>query len=653
MVSSYRQRSLPTRKNSSSKSSATSSGRRTLQNTVVTRSNTSTTMKDDKNKIESKEKRDLVMAPIINNLLSLKLKHPHHRLPHSELKNIVEIYQPHFQWLTLSLLKGRLRRKYAKFKHNQTTTIAPSPTSPTTPEDITTTPTRPVGGRPTGSTSSSSNHLTKCLDAARSEITLLYQKAVSESKKNGCVRTKPGTYKKIHEKVKVSRNLPTTFNFPYNSAKHRLLRHTKVDNVGVTVGHQSPLRDVENDVVDFIIQLGKIGSPVTCSQAIYLINDLIDGTVHQRRLIEWKKKQGIQQSPENFGRIGTAYWYAFLSRHHDRIRTKKGRKFELDRSKWTKYRNFSRMYDDVEEELVNAGLAVSLENPTWMDAKGNEVEEKKAVGMKVSTKLTRPEMCIVMDEVGCNINMTKDGHVNGTKFVVDKNDEAKQKASKKEKHFTCLGLTLLSGAALMCVVIIDGKSDDLLTRTGVEVESSLYDDSVLEGEDEHDRLLKNMGPGKQYPCGPTCSYEGKDIPCMVEFNPGGGINATILTNIFRTLDKLNIFSREEGIRPFVLLDGHSTRFDIEFLEYINDSDHRWSVCIGVPYGTSLWQVGDSVYQNGQFKVRITVKKEKILDVRSMKQMGLEILTTDIIPIVNYGWSGTFDNVQTNIKAILR
>ncbi len=314
--------------------------------------------------------------------------------------------------------------------------------------------------------------------------------------------------------------------------------------------------------------------------------------------------------------------------------------------------NFSRMYNDVEEELVNAGLAVSLENPTWMDTKGNVVEEKKAVGMKVSTKLLHPEMCIVMDEVGCNINMTKDGHVNGTKFVVDKNDEAKQNASKKDKHFTCLGLTLLSGEALMCVVIIDGKTDDLLTPSGVEVESSLYDDSVLQGEDEHDRLLKNMGPGKQYPCGPTCSYEGKDIPCMVEFNPGGGINATILTNIFRTLDKLNIFSREEGIRPFVLLDGHSTRFDIEFLEYINDSKHRWSVCIGVPYGTSLWQVGDSVYQNGQFKVRITVKKEKILDVRSMKQMGLEILSTDIIPIVNYGWSGTFDNVDTNIKAIL-
>jgi hypothetical protein len=58
--------------------------------------------------------------------------------------------------------------------------------------------------------------------------------------------------------------------------------------------------------------------------------------------------------------------------------------------------------------------------------------------MKVQTRLLWPDMCIVIDEVGRNINMTKHGHVNGTWFVVHKNDEAKQKASKKEKHFTLL-----------------------------------------------------------------------------------------------------------------------------------------------------------------------------------------------------------------------
>jgi hypothetical protein len=229
------------------------------------------------------------------------------------------------------------------------------------------------------------------------------------------------------------------------------------------------------------------------------------------------------------------------------------------------------------------------------------------------------------------------------------------KASKKEKHFTCLGLTLLSGEPLMCVVtIIDGKVDDLLIRSSVDVESRFYKTGELkDSNDKYDHLLENMGPGHQYPCGPTYSYNGKDIPCMVAFNPGGGITATILTDILRTLDKIEVFSHENEKRPFLLVDGHSTRFNIEFLEYINDPAHRWSVCIGVPYGTSLWQVGDSVHQNGQFKVKVTQKKEQLLEFQSCRQMGLDILPTDIIPIVNYAWNGSFDNVQTNKKSYLR
>jgi hypothetical protein len=204
----------------------------------------------------------------------------------------------------------------------------------------------------------------------------------------------------------------------------------------------------------------------------------------------------------------------------------------------------------------------------------------------------------------------------------------------------------------MCVVIVDGKTDDLLIRTGVDIECESYNPHLGEGQDKYDYLLNNMGPGHQYPGGPSCSYEGKTIPCMVAFNVGGGISATILTDIFRTLDKSEIFSPKNELRPFVLLDGHSTRFDLEFLNYINNNAHKWSVCIGVPYGTSLWQVGDSSYQNGQLKVKVTKKKEQILETRSTKQMGVEVIPTGIIPIVNYAWCGSFDNTETNNKAIL-
>jgi hypothetical protein len=192
-------------------------------------------------------------------------------------------------------------------------------------------------------------------------------------------------------------------------------------------------------------------------------------------------------------RIGKNYWYLFLSRNEKMIRSKKGRKFELDRSNWTKYGNFKNMYCDVEVEMIDAGIATKLPSPVSCDSQGKLVDEIDGVGMKVKVKLNCPDMCVVLDEVDCNLNMTKDGHTGGTKFVVGRDMEAKTKATKHEKHFTCLGLTALSGEPIMCVIIVDKKREDFLIRTGVDVSQDvIFDDSQnkVTGEVLHDRIYK-------------------------------------------------------------------------------------------------------------------------------------------------------------------
>jgi hypothetical protein len=74
----------------------------------------------------------------------------------------------------------------------------------------------------------------------------------------------------------------------------------------------------------------------------------------------------------------------------------------------------------------------------------------------------------------------------------------------------------------------------------------------------------------------------------------GSIAAHLLVQMLKTLDELNVFDRsEDDIPPFLLLDGYGSRFDLEVLEYVNSVETNWRVCIGVPYGTSYWQVGDS------------------------------------------------------------
>ena len=86
-----------------------------------------------------------------------------------------------------------------------------------------------------------------------------------------------------------------------------------------------------------------------------------------------------------------------------------------------------------------------------------------------------------------------------------------------------------------------------------------------------------------------------------------------LTEIFAYLDSFDLFADDQknGISPFMLLDGHQLHFDVNFLCYVNNDVSKWSICIGVPYVTAYWQVGDSSEQNDKFKMRLTKEKKKL------------------------------------------
>ena len=59
-------------------------------------------------------------------------------------------------------------------------------------------------------------------------------------------------------------------------------------------------------------------------------------------------------------------------------------------------------------ELVDAGLAVELDTPVWMDESGTECNEDNAYGYMVGHVLMFPEMCFVMDEVGGGVQVKRE-----------------------------------------------------------------------------------------------------------------------------------------------------------------------------------------------------------------------------------------------------
>ena len=143
------------------------------------------------------------------------------------------------------------------------------------------------------------------------------------------------------------------------------------------------------------------------------------------------------------------------------------------------------------------------------------------------------------------------------------------------KHFTLLGFTTLSGEPALCLVIIAGVQEALNVESGINpfVIETYVDTSDV------DYFDKNFGPGKLFPGGLTCKFNNKEIPCMVWWTPKGSIISQILAEVLKHIDSFDAFDRTDDKYPFLLLDGHQSRFEIPFHDYICNDQHKWQVCI--------------------------------------------------------------------------
>ena len=170
-----------------------------------------------------------------------------------------------------------------------------------------------------------------------------------------------------------------------------------------------------------------------------------------------------------------------------------------------------------------------------------------------------------------------------------------------------------------------------------------YGSCDFSGEEEDD-MERSIGNGKMFPLGPECTFNNKQAPTFCCCSENGSITSELLTKMLAHIDNCGIFDQSDGVAPFLLFDGHGSWFELEVLEYaddVNDEGHRWTVCIGVPYGTSYWQVGDSMEQNGSFKIALSHAKTELLQKKAQVSLEYAIKKSNVMPIVKAAWEKSF------------
>ncbi len=226
-----------------------------------------------------------------------------------------------------------------------------------------------------------------------------------------------------------------------------------------------------------------------------------------------------------------------------------------------------------------------------------------------------------VDKVGDNTSQQNDGNAGGEKFIVDKEKCTIKKSSYQDSHFTVLGFTLTTGEPLCCAIVYSSQVEDVdvAIRMGIQPWCEINGEGVTDLE----------AVEKFYPFGPTCFCKGQKIPCFIGSSKNGSITSSLRTSMLAFIDENAKFNRMEAT-PMLLLDGHGSRFESVFLEYINDARHKWTVCIGVPYGINVWQVGNSAEQNGAFKIAGKKKKEFVLQEKLRLHLEFKIEKQDIV-----------------------
>ena len=135
--------------------------------------------------------------------------------------------------------------------------------------------------------------------------------------------------------------------------------------------------------------------------------------------------------------------------------------------------------------------------------------------------------------------MKVDGHNGGEILLTEKGKVPQRKASTYNCKFTMIGFTLFSGEHIICILIFEGKLPNRAIESGFDITINRYGKKT-----DEDFIIRNSGAGKYFPGGSECLYCSKEVPALVCWHESASIASDILVDILKTLDQLELISRD-------------------------------------------------------------------------------------------------------------
>jgi hypothetical protein len=506
-----------------------------------------------------------------------------------------------------------------------------------------------TGGRKSGSTNKAKAHYLKSVGASITKAAQKYSELKAQAGSKGRV-VKKNTLRQLLQQIENADNLKTG-SIKTATVISRIKRN---NHDGSCYQKQTPLGEVEPLLADWLIRLANMGEALTKEETMDLMDDLIRDSVHAASFKDFCERRQVDKDKNDDRIVGEKWYRLFMNRYKDHLKRGKCRIQDSKRRTWCTYEHFSNMYDTVYNAMVECGVAEVLDEETMFDKEGNEVHDPTLMyGRPTKYRLLKPERCLFVDEVGCNTNQKEDGHVGGEKFILAKDQtESGCTGTNTDLHFTVLAFTAGTGEAVMCAVILKSEKDieklPLTWKMGIDITKDLQTGET--GFEVYERNGEENGGGAMIG-GPTCYFNGKYLPCFVGCSPKASITSELLVQMMSMIEDSGAFPRSPELGdPFLLIDGHHSRTHLNFINWINDPDHCWKVCIGVPYGTHIWQPADSSELNGSFKMELTKAKRIYLKFKPADKKRFS--STDIIPILNMAWSKSLGKKTQARKAIV-